>query len=222
MVGVFNHKTNSSHGSANIIMTPLIHRLTNCYVDKFRPRPLEQCRNLVFLTSSVGHISHLSQDLKELSRQVTGKKITVTVTDMRKKTCTMAGMTQDDAVSRKVAKHMTHSHTVAQSHYCQLEGVATSLEAYELINRREKRPAPEQPILQPIAKKPRRLWQDGEVRMLTEHFSLISQSSPPILYECRQFLETAFPNCLPLFEGRKADEIKDKCRTIIRGLQRGN
>lgn len=149
---------------------------------------------------------------------------TVTATEVRKGTCTLVGRTEDKATARKGASHMTHKPSTAQAHYCQLQGTATSLEAYQIINRKREAEsedqADEEPPLQPSKKRSRKAWAQEEEEALTAHFSLEADSKPPSVPRCREFLGECRATKSPLFAGRDAKDIKDKCRTLLRALNR--
>lgn len=135
----------------------------------------------------------------------------------------MIGRTEDDATARKIAQHMTHKASTAQAHYFQLQGTATSLEAYEIINRKRAADGEEdvgEPPLPPPKKRMRRTWATEEEDALKAHFSLGPERNPPSVPDCREFLAECRATGSSYFVGRDPHEIKDKCRTILRQLKR--
>jgi hypothetical protein len=217
MYKVWEHKTSGQFGSAHIVTPEDVHDILCTYVKKYRPQPLPECSDYVFLTPAGHRVTHLSDDLRLLSNTIHTEhgELVCTATQMRKLTATqIAQESTDESTVRTVATHMTHSTDVAKSYYQQLQSSSASAKAFEIITEQQTDMVlSKEPVLK--VKKVKRMWLKEEEDVLRATFSLTAESNPPKLDECDAFLTAAsHPH---LFVGHTMEVVE--CRTIIRQLK---
>ena len=219
IIKVWDHKTKSSFGHARLVIPARIYRLVQVFIEKARATPAEGCEDYVFLTPSGRRLTHLSDDLRLLSRDFPTQfgTIDVTATHMRKLSATEMAKTTTDATCKVVAQHMTHDTVTARRHYTNLQSNEDSVAAFHALQR--KRPAEEDEETKRPAEedkpkhKMRRRWLREEEEVLASFFKLGTEGIPS-LEACNYFLsENTDPQ---LFTIRSKKDIQDKCRTIVR------
>ena len=195
MYKVWDHKTASHFGSAHIVTPEEVHEILCIYVEKHRPQPQPECSEYVFLTPSGHRVTHVSDDLRLLSKAVHTEhgEIVCTATQMRKLTATkIAQESTDESTVRTVAAHMTHSTDTVKRYYQQLQSTSDSAKAFKIITgMKPEKLLSEEPAAVLKVKKARRMWLKEEEDILRETFSLTAESSPPMLDKCDAFLEAA-------------------------------
>ena len=110
---------------------------------------------------------------------------------------------------------MTHSEDTAKKYYRHVQGVAESVNAYEVTAGGVKRKAEEEEdkenFYQPKLKK-RVKWLPAEEKAIQSHFDFMDKT--PSLEQCTAFLAQKKEENSDLFQGRGPKELQDKCCTI--------
>ena len=108
--------------------TPPAHRRLH------QEAPAEECEEYVFLTPQGRKVAHISDDLRALSKDFPTAlgTIAMTATEMRKLTATNVAAAGSEELVRKVAAHMTHGEDTAKKYYRHIQGVAESVNKYEV------------------------------------------------------------------------------------------
>ena len=199
------------------------HRLISIYIEKHRPAPSPGCEEYVFLTAQGKQATHISDDLRALTKDFPTSigTLKVTSTDMRKFTATEVAVNESDEVVRKVAAHMTHGEHTAKKYYRLQQGISESVDTYsEITSKGKKRRREEEGEGAPIAPKLKKriMWLPEEEDAIKEHFDF--QLKTPTIDECTVFLNLQQQKTGHLFDGRSPKELQDKCRTIKRKLNK--
>ena len=137
---------------------------------------------------------------------------------MRKFTATHVAKEGATETIRTVATHMTHSEDTARRYYQHLQGADESVEAFSVMSRKHPPTEEEDLPIVPRLKKARQKWNGPEEDTLKEHFSLEPGGKAPSLEQCSTFL--GLLSDMDMFTTRTNKEIQDKCRTILRQLQK--
>ena len=214
-------------GSANLVLPEVHHHLIVEYIAKHRPIAAEGCEEYVFLTPQGRQVAHISDDLRALSKDFPTSigTISVTATEMRKLTATNVAAEGTEDLVRKVAAHMTHGEDTAKKYYRHIQGVAESVNAYEVTavgvglkrraadegdNKDDDKDDAKENYLPKLKKRVK--WLPEETEEIKNYFDWTKGT--PSLEQCGSFLVAKRDENSHLFQGRGPKEIQDKCRTI--------
>jgi len=139
LIQVMNHKTTSSMGPANVVITPTQEEMMIEYLQTIRWKVVPQkneFNNLSFLTTTGNEFRKVSETIQQISQEY--DVIVPSAGLHRKVIATEAHAQVDDSTMRKLNKHMTHS-AATSSLYYQLPSQHEAVKIHNTIQQLRKR-----------------------------------------------------------------------------------
>jgi len=190
LIQVINHKTASSMGPANIVITPGQEQMMMQYLQTIRWKVIPQkdeFANLFFLTNTGNEFRKISETIQNI-----GQDFDIIIPSAglhRKVIATEAHASVDDSTMRKLNTHMTHS-TATSSLYYQFPSQREAVKVYGTIQDLRKR----------------RYFTSEEDQWILKEYPVQNDSTPTL--EMCQLLVNKYSM------DRSAKNVQDRWRTL--------
>ena len=190
LIQVLNHKTASSMGPANLIITPNEEAMMLQFLQMIRWKLVPQkdeFSNRFFLTNTGNEFRKISETIQHIGKEYDLKVPTAGL--HRKVIATAAHGSVDDSTMRKLNTHMTHSATTSSMYY-QLPSQSDAVNVHTTIQELKRR----------------RYFTSEEDRCIVEEYP-VQNDQTPTLDMCQLLVTKHNMN-------RSAKNVQDRWRTL--------